>query len=124
MSRFEDNTPIMLHVNKRVTITDVAKICGVTPATVSRVLNAKLEFSTSEAVREKIIETARKLGYVPDLAARNLNRQQTRIIAVFSSPRTHIAEGINESLLEGFASVLHPAGYDVFFELSSIESRG
>src|SRR6185436_46878 len=39
-------------------------------------------------------------------------------------PRTHIAEGINESLLEGFAAVMHPAGYDVFFELSSSESRG
>ena len=110
-------------VDKRVTITDVAKICGVTPATVSRVLNAKLEFSTSQAVREKIIETARKMGYVPDLAARNLNRQETHIIGVFASPHTHIAEGINESLLDGFTSVLHSVGYDVFFEMSSMENR-
>jgi LacI family transcriptional regulator len=107
-------------VTRRPTITDVAKLCGVTPATVSRVLNAKREFSTSEAVRDKILETARRIGYVPDLAARNLNRQSTRIIGVFASPRTHIAEGINESLLEGIASVLHPAGYDVFFELSPL----
>src|SRR4051794_37877924 len=124
MSRFEDNTPIMLHVGKRVTITDVAKMCGVTPATVSRVLNANAKFSTSQVVRERIIATAQKMGYVPDLAARNLNRQETRIIGVFASPHTHIAEGINESLLAGFASVLHPAGYDVFFEMSSIENRG
>ena len=107
-------------VVKRPTITDVAKLCGVTPATVSRVLNAKSEFSTSDAVRERILETARKVGYVPDLAARNLNRQSTHIIGVFASPRTHIAEGINESLLEGIAGVLHPAGYDVFFELSPL----
>ena len=52
----------------------------------------------------------------------NLNRQSTHIIGVFSSPRTHIAEGINESLLDGIASVMHPGGYDVFFELSSADS--
>ena len=68
-------------VRARPTIADVARICGVTPATVSRVLNAKKKFSTSEAVREKILSTAQKLGYVPDLAARNLNRRSTRIIA-------------------------------------------
>ena len=107
-------------VVNRPTITDVANLCGVTPATVSRVLNAKRGFSTTEAVREKILETARMLGYVPDLSARNLNRQTTRIVGVFASPRTHIAEGINESLLEGIAGVLHPAGYDVFFELSPL----
>jgi LacI family transcriptional regulator len=110
-------------VIKRVTLSDVAKVCGVTPATVSRVLNDKAEFTASEAVRERILQTARKMGYVPDLAARNLNRQETHIIGVFASPYTHIAEGINESLLAGAASVLHPAGYDVFFEMSSAEKR-
>jgi LacI family transcriptional regulator len=120
MNGTERNIARIPVVVKRPTITDVAKLCGVTPATVSRVLNAKSEFSTSDAVRERILETARKVGYVPDLAARNLNRQSTHIIGVFASPRTHIAEGINESLLEGIAGVLHPAGYDVFFELSPL----
>jgi LacI family transcriptional regulator len=124
MNGFNRNLYIMPRVvNKRPTITDVAKLCGVTPATVSRVLNRKKKFSTSPAVREKIVETAKKLGYVPDLAARNLNRGATHIIGVFASPRTHIAEGINESLLEGIAAVVHPQGYDVFFELSPNENR-
>src|SRR5262249_40609954 len=85
--------------------------------------NAKKQFSTSPAVRMKIFETAQKMGYVPNLAARNLVRQETYIIGIFASPLTHIAEGINEPLLEGFASILHPAGYDVFFEVSAVESR-
>ena len=110
-------------MSRRVTIVDVANVCGVTPATVSRVLNAKKKFSTSEAVRERILGAAKKMGYVPNLAARNLVRQETRIVGVFASPLTHIAEGINESLLEGFASVLHPADYDVFFEMSPAQSR-
>src|SRR4051812_30453036 len=119
MDPFEPRFSIMPLVRGRPTITDVARICGVTPATVSRVLNGKKKFSASEAVREKILDTARKLGYVPDLAARNLNRRDTHIIGLFASPRTHVAEGINESLLEGIAEVLHAGGYDVFFELSS-----
>lgn len=123
MSSIEPNNRIMPYVGSRPTITDVARLCGVTPATVSRVLNGKKKFSTSEAVREKIIETARKIGYVPDLAARNLNRGTTHIIGLFASPQTHVAEGINEALLEGVAEVLHAGGYDVFFELSPTATR-
>src|SRR5580765_1770393 len=118
MNVVEPKIHIMPAMSRRVTLVDVAKVCGVSPATVSRVLNDKKKFSTSGAVRERIFAEARKMGYVPNLAARNLAMQKTHIVGVFASPLTHIAEGINESLLEGFASVLHPAGYDVFFEMS------
>jgi len=103
----------------RVTLTDVAKLCGVTPATVSRVLNRKNKFSTSEAVRDRIHFTAEKLGYVPDFTARNFRRRETKLIGVFMHPMSHVTEGINESLLEGLAEVLHAAGYDAFYELGS-----
>ena len=103
----------------RVTLVDVAKLCGVTPATVSRVLNRKNRFSTSEAVRDRIHSTAKKLGYVPDFTARNFRRRETNIIGVFMHPMAHVTEGINESLLEGLAEVLHSAGYDVFYELGA-----
>jgi LacI family transcriptional regulator len=106
-------------VRNRPTIVDVAKLCGVTPATVSRVLNRKKHFSTSEAVRDRIFDTAKKIGYVPDLAARNLNRRSTRIIGLFSAPQTSFTWGINQSLLQGAAAVLHAQQYDVFFEVSS-----
>src|SRR3954465_4614205 len=115
-----DNLLIMPVVRERPTITDVARLCGATPATVSRVLNGKKKFSTSEAVRERIGATGQKLGYVPGLSARNLNRRSTRIIGLFASPQTHVAEGINESLLEGVSEVLHAGGDDVFFELGAI----
>jgi DNA-binding LacI/PurR family transcriptional regulator len=106
-------------MRNRPTIADVARLCGVTAATVSRVLNRKASFSTSDAVREKIFDTARKVGYVPDLAARNLNRRSSRIIGVFSAPHTSFSWGINQSLLQGAGDVLHVQGYDLFFEVSS-----
>ena len=100
------------------TISDVAKLCNVTPATVSRVLNGKTNFSASQRVRDDIIEAARKLGYVPDLSARNLRRQKTKIIGIFASPHSHISGGINQSLVDGITGVFHTAGYDVFLELA------
>src|SRR4051812_7043516 len=66
-------------VRSRPTLSDVAKLCGVTPATVSRVLNKKRGFSTSPEMRQKILDAAEQLGYVPDLAARSLSGQAARI---------------------------------------------
>lgn len=102
---------------KRPTIADVARVCGVTPATVSRVLNGSKNFSTSEETRGKIREAARELGYTPDISARNLSRRDTRIVGLFSSPHIHLGEGINESLVDGLTETLHAAGYDVFYGL-------
>lgn len=110
---------MLRRMTKRPTIMDVARLCNVTPATVSRVLNGKPNFSAREEVRARILKTAEEIGYVPDLAARNLNRRKTRIVGIFASPYTNLAEGISESLLEGLVGVLHPAKYETFFKLSS-----
>lgn len=106
-------------MRSRPTLSDVARLCGVTPATVSRVLNKKKAFSTSPAVRLKIFDAAQQLGYAPDLAARNLNRGTTRIIGMFASPATPVAEGVYVQIIEGILEVLHASDYDVFFDLSA-----
>jgi DNA-binding LacI/PurR family transcriptional regulator len=51
-----------------VTIKDIAKKCGVTVGTVSKVLNNRE--GVSEAVRLKILKTAERLGYFPYIKAR------------------------------------------------------
>jgi LacI family transcriptional regulator len=106
-------------LRKRPTLYDVAKICGVSPATVSRVLNNNKKFSTTAAVRERIMLTARELGYVPDLSARNLSRGETHIVGLFASPQVRLHAGINGSLIQGISEGLHAGGYDVFLELPS-----
>jgi hypothetical protein len=60
LSRVANMMPAMS--TRSPTISDVAKLCNVTPATVSRVLNGKTNFSASQRVRDEIMETARKLG--------------------------------------------------------------
>lgn len=61
------------------TIKDVAREAGVSIATVSYVLNNK-GGSISEPTRALVLETARKIGYTPNITARNLRFSRTGLI--------------------------------------------
>ncbi|RPJ49604.1 MAG: LacI family transcriptional regulator, partial [Methanobacteriota archaeon] len=66
------------------TMKEVASHCGVSQATVSRVLNGNFKhgFSVRREVHQRIVEVANSLGYRPNIAAKNLVRQQTKVIAI------------------------------------------
>ena len=55
-----------------MSIKKIAELSGVSPATVSRVLNHPEYKCQSPAVRERIWKAAMQLGYTPNQAARNL----------------------------------------------------
>ena len=63
-----------------MTIKDIAKSCGVSVSTVSRVLNKHPD--VSEAVRELILHEVERSGYVPNNSARDLVRSQSDAIGV------------------------------------------
>lgn len=102
----------------RPRLADIAKACGVSSATVSRVLNRDPRFSVRQEVRQHILDTASNIGYVPDLSARNLNRRSTHIAGIFGSPYTHLGTGVNDPIFDGIAEILHANDYDVFFEVA------
>lgn len=62
-----------------VTIRDVAREAGVSTATVSYALNNTGQVTAE--TRERIIAIARRLNYRPNMAARNLQASETRLIA-------------------------------------------
>lgn len=64
-------------------ITDVARAAGVSPATVSRVLNGTS--AVSKALAAKVHKAAADLGYVPFSSARALRRQHTSVWAAIVS---------------------------------------
>lgn len=68
----------------RPTVREIASRCGVSAATVSRVLNANYKhgFSVRKDLHEQITRVAEEMGYRPNLAARNLVQQQTHIVAL------------------------------------------
>lgn len=74
------------------TITDVARLAGVSVATVSYVLNGRTtEVSRDTALR--VTQAVRDLGYVKNLAAASLSGKKTRLIAVIIPGIGGIAEG-------------------------------
>jgi DNA-binding LacI/PurR family transcriptional regulator len=61
------------------TIKDVAREAGVSIATVSYVLNNKTD-SISDDTKHHVLATAKRIGYTPNVTARNLRFSQTRLI--------------------------------------------
>ena len=64
----------------KITIKDIAKICGVGVSTVSRAINN--EAGINEETKNKILQAIREYNYIPNNSARNLKRQVSRTIAV------------------------------------------
>jgi LacI family transcriptional regulator len=68
-----------------VTIHEVARHAGVSPMTVSRVMNSNS--NVREATRELVIRAVRELNYTPNAAARSLAAAQgTRIALIYTNP--------------------------------------
>ncbi len=64
---------------KKVTLKDIAKELGVTIGTVSHVLNGRDDIS--QETKEKVLKTAKKLGYIPNASATSLRSGKTNTIA-------------------------------------------
>ncbi len=68
-----------------VTIDEVAERAGVSPMTVSRVVNGT--GNVRDSTRERVMRVVRELGYTPNLAASALAAAQgTRIALIYSNP--------------------------------------
>lgn len=87
-----------------MSIKDIAKLAGVSPATVSRVINQK-NYVKAE-VREKVLALVKETGYVPDSAARSMVLQRTFTVGIvipdtFNMFQRQLFSTIEHSL-EGF----------------------
>ena len=68
-----------------ITMKEIGKIAGVSQPTVSAVLNNKDYCYVSEAKKKLVLETAHKLGYMPNLNSRALLGLSTNTIGICSS---------------------------------------
>lgn len=68
--------------NKRSTISDVAKLAGVSITTVSRVINDN--YPVSERTKKKVNTAIEELGFRPNLLARSLIQDKTQTIGVIT----------------------------------------
>ncbi|RID91083.1 LacI family transcriptional regulator [Gemmobacter lutimaris] len=92
----------------RPKISDVARLAGVSTATVSRALSAPER--VSEETRAAVQQAVEATGYRLNLAARNLRHRRTGgIVALVPN----LANPFFSQILSGIASVLGPAGYNL-----------
>src|SRR6476660_4105364 len=68
------------------TSADVARLAGVSRATVSYVLNNTSAVRISEPTRRRVHEAAKELGYVPHAAARSLRAGHSRMVLMPAPP--------------------------------------
>lgn len=71
---------VMVQKPNTPTSADVARLAGVSRATVSYVLNNTRSVRISEPTRRRVHEAARELGYVPHAAARSLRAGHSRTV--------------------------------------------
>lgn len=91
------------------TISDVAKQAGVSPATVSRVIQGAK--NVSPATRVKVERAIEELGYVPSAVAQSLRSKRTRSLALVVSDITNpfwttVARGVEDAAQRHDYSVL------------------
>ncbi len=67
---------------KRASIKDIAKIAGVSVATVSYVLNRKEGSRISEATKKKILDVAETINYTPNKIAKSLKTNKSKLIGL------------------------------------------
>ncbi|MFV0358393.1 LacI family DNA-binding transcriptional regulator, partial [Tropicimonas sp.] len=84
------------------TIYDVAKAAGVSPKTVSRVLNG--DAPVNEKTRATVMKAMDRLGYVPSQAARMMRSNRSGIVglitgAISRTPESTEATGLPDLLI-------------------------
>ena len=101
-----------------VTIRDVARAAGVSPKTVSRVINN--EPRVLATTRQKVLATVRDLGFHPNPLARGLATKLTRNLGLIGPDLSNpfFARGI-----DGCVAVAEQFGYNVFLGTGSDSRR-
>lgn len=107
----------MSNQRRRVTSKEVATRAGVSRTTVSFVMNGVQSDKISPATRERVLEAARELGYVPDAAARTLVSGKTGTIGLVVSRAEHIGvDAFIPQIIHGLSRVSARHGYRLLIE--------
>ena len=95
---------------RAVTLRELAKEVGVSPSTVSRVLNRDPNVRVSETSRSRILDLAAATGYRPNRLARSLKLQRTNVIGMLIPD---ITNPLFSALFRAVDEVASAAGYHV-----------
>lgn len=94
------------------TIKDIARLTGVSAATVSNVLNGK-SGAASDAKMQEIFQAAKELHYRPNTLAKNLKLRRTKSIGIITEDLTvfHTPE-----MVDGIEEYCESQGYEIILD--------
>jgi len=112
-------------MDRRPTQEDVARVAGVSRATVSYVINNRTDGNVriSEETRCRVLEAIEELGYRPNVLARSLRQGQTHTIGMIVPDNTNpffaeVARGVEDTSFEqGYSVILCNSDRDLDKEL-------
>ncbi len=109
-------------MGKRTTLKDVAREAGVTPATVSYVINNTPGQSIRPETRKRVLESARKLKYAPNAHARTLRNHHSPCIGMVI--RKNLAVPRFSQMAYGIQTKLEQEGYNALLLGNKINNLG
>ena len=95
-------------MKQKLTIQDIAKLAGVSKATVSRVLNHKP--TVDPEIRERVMKIVNERGFVPSITATVLRGGRTQLIGVLAPP---LIQPYVPEIMLGVAEVTDRTSYEV-----------
>ena len=111
-----------MNKNKKVTMRDVAQEVGVSLATVSYVLNHSEKEKISHEMRLKVMETAKRMNYVPNQSARALAGKKSSLIGIIvniDEDSTSSKKGQYYDLVAEMQRQFHLMNYDTVVSFMS-----
>lgn len=107
---------------RAVTIGEVAVLAGVSPMTVSRVINS--QGKVRDSTRDQVMRAVQELGYTPNLAASSLAAaQHTRIALIYTNPSSAYLRELLVGALSGAARTAAQLVIDTWDNLNASEQR-
>lgn len=107
-------------IKKRPTIKEIGQEANVSAAAVYAVLNAKTNTTirVAEATRKHILDTAKKMGYIPNDIARSMVTGKTNTIGVLVYS---LKQGFFSDFFVSFDNVCYSKGYSVLIASSEFD---
>lgn len=109
----------MLDKKKQVTANDVAKMAGVSPSTVSRVISNNPRIS--EPTRRKVLKCMEELGYYPNANARSLAIKKTGTVGIIipTTSEDYFSNPFFAESLRGIIRGASKSGYDLLLSTNT-----
>ncbi len=114
----------MYHSTVMVTIYDIAKITGYSAPTVSKALNNQSDIG--QKTKEKILQVAKDLGYVPNSSAKGLVTRKSWLIGLIyeeDDMGVGIEHPLFASIINAFKQDMEATGYELIFIARNLGGR-